>query len=107
MQQISRKNSEDKPTKPDGTYTIEGFIPSKSYQIQFTYGDGNTSIYNAQDYKSTIDKTGQNYTQTKDDIDGNSPDGPENYWYSTSKVQNKSVAKDDDTKMKDSLTLNK
>lgn len=24
------KNSEDKPTKPDGTYTIEGFIPSKS-----------------------------------------------------------------------------
>lgn len=99
------KDSDDKQTNPDGTYTIEGFIPSRSYQIQFTYGDGNTSIYNAQDYKSTIDKTGQNYTQTKDDANGNSPDGPENYWYSMSKVQNKSIAKDDDTKMKDSLTL--
>lgn len=99
------KNSEDRKTDQDGKYTIEGFIPSRSYQIQFTYGDGNTSIYNAQDYKSTIDKTGQNYTQTKDDANGNSPDGPENYWYSMSKVQNKSIAKDDDTKMKDSLTL--
>ena len=99
------KNSEDRKTDQDGKYTIEGFIPSRSYQIQFTYGDGNTSIYNAQDYKSTIDTTGQNYTQTKDDANGNSPDGPENYWYSMSKVQNKSIAKDDDTKMKDSLTL--
>ena len=99
------KNSENRKTDQDGKYTIEGFIPSRSYQIQFTYGDGNTGIYNAQDYKSTIDTTGQNYKQTKDDVDGNSPDGPENYWYSTSKVQNKSVAKDDDTKMKDSVTL--
>lgn len=99
------KNSENRRTDQDGKYTIEGFIPSRSYQIQFTYGDGNTGIYNAQDYKSTIDTTGQNYKQTKDDVDGNSPDGPENYWYSTSKVQNKSVAKDDDTKMKDPLTL--
>ncbi len=99
------KESTDQGTDTNGNYTIEGFIPSRNYQIQFTYGDGNTSIYNAQDYKSTIDKTGQNYTQTKDDANGNSPDGPENYWYSTSKVQNKSVAKDDDTKMKDSLTL--
>ena len=99
------KNSEDRKTDQDGKYTIEGFIPSRSYQIQFTYGDGNTSIYNAQDYKSTIDTTGQNYTQTKDDANGNSPDGPENYWYSMIKVQNKSIAKDDDTKMKDSLTL--
>ena len=98
------KDSDDKQTNPDGTYTIEGFIPSKNYQIQFTYGN-NKGIYNAQDYKSTIDTTGQNYTQTKDDANGNSPDVPENYWYSMSKVQNKSIAKDDDTKMKDSLTL--
>ena len=99
------KESTDQGTDTNGNYTIEGFIPSRNYQIQFTYGNGKTDIYNAQDYKSTIDTTGQNYTQTKDDANGNSPDGPENYWYSTSKVQNKSVAKDDDTKMKDSLTL--
>lgn len=99
------KESTDQGTDTNGNYTIEGFIPSRNYQIQFTYGNGKTDIYNAQDYKSTIDTTGQNYTQTKDDANGNSPDGPENYWYSKDKVKNKSVAKDDDTKMKDPLTL--
>ncbi len=99
------KSSEDVKTDTSGKYTIEGFIPSKNYQIQFTYGDKNTGIYNAQDYKSTIDTTKQQYVPTKDDAEGNSPDGAENYWYSMSQVQNKSVAKDDNTKMDNSVTL--
>lgn len=82
-------------TGNDGKYVIEGFIPSKNYQIQFTYGN-NTGIYNAQDYKSTTDTTEEQYASPTE-VNENSPVGAENYWYS--KVENKSVAKDDDTKM--------
>ena len=82
----------------NGNYTIEGFIPSKNYIIKFTYGDGNTGIYNAQDYKSTIDTTGEDYTNVG--VKKEMPNGEENYWYTRTSVKGKSVAKDDDTKMK-------
>lgn len=82
----------------NGNYTIEGFIPSKNYIIKFTYGDGSTGIYNAQDYKSTIDTTGEDYTNVG--VKKEMPNGEENYWYTRTSVKGKSVAKDDDTKMK-------
>ena len=90
-------------TEQNGKYTIKGFIPSNKYVLKFTYGNGETEIYNAQDYKSTIDVTGEDYTAPgENDI---SPDGEENYWYRHTTIYDKSVAKDDDTKMNTS-TLN-
>ena len=88
----------------NGKYSIEGFIPSKDYQVKFTYGDEKTDIYNAQDYKSTIDTTNEKYEQPKED-NGYSPEGAENYWYSKQSVNNKSVAKDIYTKMDSAITL--
>ena len=87
----------------NGNYTIEGFIPSKNYIIRFTYGDGSTGIYNAQDYKSTIDTTEEDY---KNVISTEMPNGADNYWYTHEKIKNKSVAKDDDTKMKQKTITN-
>lgn len=86
-------------TDKNGKYTLSGFIPSTGYIIQFTYGDGNTSIYNAQDYKSTIDKTELNYeTHT-------SEAGNKYGWYSDVTNKTDSVAKDTDMKMDESLEL--
>lgn len=86
-------------TDESGKYTLSGFIPSTGYIIQFTYGDGNTSIYNAQDYKSTIDKTELNYeTHT-------SEAGNKYGWYSDVTNKTDSVAKDTDMKMDESLEL--
>ncbi len=85
-----------------GNYTFKGFIPSNNYKIRFTYGDGLTGIYNAQDYKSTIDTTGATYFKTEL-VNGNVPNGEDNYWYikenNEKGFENKSVAKDTDTKM--------
>lgn len=90
----------------EGKYTLKGFIPSQNYIVRFTYGDGQTSIYNAQDYKSTIDKTEEEYKQPnkveyKGTIDGleHAPDDENEYWYNHDNVVNASVAKDEDMKM--------
>lgn len=94
-------------TDEEGNYKIEGFIPSANYTIRITYGNGETTIYNAQDYKSTIDVTGDNYKEPT--LQGknapNSPDGNE-YWYEHQNIKNKSVAKDINMKMENSLELN-
>lgn len=91
-------------TNDEGKYSIEGYIPSANYVIRFTYGDGSTGIYNAQDYKSTIDATKENYESinTTEPL----PNGEEYYWYTRSSVKNMSVAKDNDTKMKESKLEN-
>lgn len=83
-------------TTDSNRYTLEGFIPSANYHIEITYGDGKTYIYNAQDYKSTIDTTGNSYNGPVLN-NGNAPDGANNYWYT--QVENYSVAKDKDVKM--------
>lgn len=77
----------------NGQYVVEGYIPSANYVIRFTYGDGSTGIYNAQDYKSTIDKTNESYkaANTTEQL----PNGEDNYWYTHENIKNKSVAKDD------------
>lgn len=93
--------TQDSATTDDkGEYSIEGYIPSANYVIRFTYGDGSTGIYNAQDYKSTIDATGENYESinTTEQL----PNGEEHYWYTHQNIENKSVAKDDDTIMQES-----
>lgn len=79
-------------TNTSGVYTISGFIPSTDYIIQFTYGDGSTSIYNAQDYKSTIEPT----------TDTDKADYTNKFWYHKykSKLAVLSSAKDTDTRMK-------
>lgn len=81
----------------NGQYVVEGYIPSANYVIRFTYGDGSTGIYNAQDYKSTIDKTNESYkaANTTEQL----PNGEDNYWYTHENIKNKSVAKDDDANM--------
>ena len=97
--------TQDSATTDDkGEYSIEGYIPSANYVIRFTYGDGSTGIYNAQDYKSTIDATKENYESinTTEPL----PNGEEYYWYTRSSVKNMSVAKDNDTKMKESKLEN-
>ena len=97
--------TQDSATTDDkGEYSIEGYIPSANYVIRFTYGDGSTGIYNAQDYKSTIDATGENYESinTTEPL----PNGEEYYWYTRSSVENMSVAKDNDTKMSNNNELN-
>lgn len=84
----------------NGEYIISGFIPSNNYVVKFTYGDGTTGIYNAQDYKSTIDKTENNYDATKAvDENGYSINERDNYWYRDENITSKSIAKDEDTKM--------
>lgn len=97
--------TQDSATTDDkGEYSIEGYIPSANYVIRFTYGDGSTGIYNAQDYKSTIDATGENYESinTTEQL----PNGEEHYWYTHQNIENKSVAKDDDTIMQESKLEN-
>ncbi len=84
----------------NGEYTISGFIPSNNYVVKFTYGDGKTGIYNAQDYKSTIDTTKINYdTSIAVDAETKSTEGEDKYWYRSANIKNKSIAKDEETKM--------
>ncbi len=95
-------------TGKDGTFTINKVIPSADYIIQFTYGNGETKQYNCQDYKSTIDTTGSEYSPTGfEQIGDNKKPSTEenNYWYADSNINNKSVAKDTDMKETES-TLN-
>lgn len=83
----------------NGEYKISGFIPSNNYVVKFTYGDGSTDIYNAQDYKSTIDKTSNDYDATKAIDENGYSTGEGNYWYRDENIKRKSIAKDEDTRM--------
>ena len=82
-------------TDENGKYTIENVIPSAYYTLKFTYGNGDTKYYNSQDYKSTIDKTNNNYEVERIKIEQGYtkvPYGESKYWYSQTKGY--SIAKD-------------
>ena len=82
-------------TDENGKYTIENVIPSAYYTLKFTYGNGDTKYYNSQDYKSTIDKTNNNYEVERIKIEQGytkAPYGESKYWYSQTKGY--SIAKD-------------
>lgn len=106
-------NTYSAKTEKNGEYTISGFIPSTNYRIEFFYGgmrsdDETAKKYNSIDYKSTIDTTGINYTIISS-IDGSNltfPSRASDYWYAGNEVKNKSVAKDDETKMSYDQNLN-
>lgn len=108
-------------TDSNGYYKLSGFIPSESYIVQFTYGNGTTYYtdtkgnkiyYSAQDYKSTIDMVGRSsttdankysYPVLKNTSKKNENTGEYNKygWYAEDIIinNNYSVAKDNETKM--------